>query len=104
MSLLRWRFEIIQLTEKHGGIVLSVKVVPGSSRDAVAGEYGGGIKLKVTKAPHAGEANHAVVALLAETLEIAQAGIEIIRGHGSPRKEVLIRGLSADLIRDRLKV
>ncbi len=82
---------------------MAVKVVPRASRQRVAGEYAGGIKITVTKQPVGGAANQAVIALLAEVLKIPPAQVRILRGHGSPRKEVLITGLSADLIGQRLR-
>jgi uncharacterized protein (TIGR00251 family) len=93
----------IQLIERNGGVALAVKVVPGASRDKLAGEYAGGIKVTVSKAPEAGAANKAVIALLAQTLGIPTSQIEITRGHTNPRKEVLIRGMTADAIRTRLE-
>ena len=92
----------LQLTPKSGGFALTVKVVPGSSRQKIAGEYAGGIKVNVRQPPEAGYANEAVIALLADVLKIPTANIQITRGHASPRKEVHIAGLSADLIRQRL--
>jgi hypothetical protein len=92
----------IQLTEKSGGVALAVKVVPGSSRNRIAGEYGGGIKVNVTQPPEGGAANRAVIALLSELLEIPAAGIRISRGQSSARKEVVITGLPAEVIASRL--
>src|SRR5436305_5825761 len=93
----------IQLTECDGGIALAIKVVPGASRDRIAGEYAGGIKVTVSKAPEAGAANKAVIALLADTFGIAASAIEIMRGHTNPRKKVLIRGVSLIHVRQRLE-
>ncbi len=92
----------LQLTPKSGGFTLNVKVVPGSSRQRLAGEYAGGIKLNVRPPPEAGAANEAVIKLLADLLEIPTANIRITRGHASQRKEVHITGLSADMIDRRL--
>jgi hypothetical protein len=92
----------LDLTPKSGGFALAVKAVPGSSRQRIVGEYAGGIKLTVCQAPEGGSANKAVVALLADALKIPTANIKITRGHTSPRKEVLIAGLSAELIHRRL--
>lgn len=84
------------------GFALAVKVVPGSSRERIVGPYGDGIKLTVTAAPQAGEANVAVIALLADTLQITRANVQILRGHSSPRKEILIIGLTEEVIEQRL--
>jgi len=94
---------MIALTEQPGGFILAVKVVPGASRDRIAGEYADGIKVTVRKAAQAGEANRAVVELLAVTLQIAPANVRIVRGAASPRKQVMIAGLSSQELGERLR-
>ena len=92
----------LSLMAKSGGFALAVKVVPRASRQRIAGAYAGGIKITVTKEPVGGAANDAVCALLAEVLLVPPAQIRILHGHGSPRKEVLIIGLPAEVIEQRL--
>ncbi|MGA2233152.1 MAG: DUF167 domain-containing protein [Tepidisphaeraceae bacterium] len=92
----------LHLTLKSDGFALAVKVVPGASRQSVVGEYGGGIKVAVTAAPQAGAANGAVVELLAGALSIPRTQVQITRGQSSPRKEVFISGLAAEVIEQRL--
>jgi len=45
---------------------LKVKVVPGSSRDQIAGWLGDALKIKVTAPPERGKANEAVIEILAD--------------------------------------
>jgi uncharacterized protein len=92
----------LQLTTRADGVVLIVKVVPRSSRDRIAGEYAGGIKVNVSKPPEAGAANEAVIRVVAKVLGIAAVNLEIVRGHTSPRKEILIRGMDAQTIAARI--
>jgi uncharacterized protein (TIGR00251 family) len=92
----------IELTEQPNGISLAVKVVPGSSRTRIAGEYDGGLKINVSQPPQDGAANAAMLKLLAKTLGIPAENVQIIGGHASARKHVLIRGLTAQIIRQRL--
>lgn len=92
----------MNLQPKSNGFALAVKVVPGASRNAVAGVYGDGIKVTVTAAPERGAANEAVARLLAEVLGVPLANVQIVRGHTSPRKEVLIVGLDRAVIEQRL--
>ena len=92
----------MRLISKPDGIALAIKVVPGSSRQRVVGEYADGLKITVTAAAERGAANEAVIALLADSLQIAPANVRIVRGHQSPRKEVLIVGLSSEEIERRL--
>jgi uncharacterized protein (TIGR00251 family) len=92
----------LKLTTRPDGVLLTLKVVPNSSRDRIAGEYAGGLKINITKPPKAGAANKAVIALLAKSLGIPATSIEILRGHTRPRKQVVIRQLTAETIRTKL--
>jgi uncharacterized protein (TIGR00251 family) len=77
-----------------GVATLEVKVVPSSSRDQIAGRYAEGIKVNVTAAPEDGDANRAVIQLLADALDVKVYQIQLIRGHYRPQKTVKIAGIS----------
>lgn len=80
--------------EKHPrGLVIAVKVVPNSSRDALVGLLGDALKIKVARPPEDGKANAAVLALLARTLGVAAAQISILAGQSQPHKRILIAGV-----------
>jgi uncharacterized protein (TIGR00251 family) len=81
---------------------LNVKVVPGARRDRVAGAYGDGVKVQVSAPPEGGKANAAVLRVLAEALGIKLGQLQLLSGHGQPRKVVLVEGLEAAEIRGRL--
>lgn len=76
-------------------VTLAVKVVPGASRDQVAGRYGDGIKVQVSAPPEAGKANLAVVRVLAEFFSLRADQVTIVRGQTQPRKVVSFDGLEA---------
>lgn len=82
---------------------LNVKVVPGASRDRVAGRYGDGIRVQVAAPPEGGKANKAVIRLLAEFLDVKPDAMRIVRGHTQPRKVVEIAGVDATTLADRLQ-
>jgi uncharacterized protein len=81
---------------------LAIKVVPGSSRNMVAGWFGDALRVRVTSPPEKGKANSAVLALLAEILDIPVNSISIVKGATSPRKLVEISGYSEGYVRGRL--
>src|SRR3954470_19410260 len=81
--------------EQNGSVRLKVKAVPGSSRDRVMGVLGDALKIAVSAPPQKGAANAAIIKLLADKLGMHPSKIEIVRGHTSPRKEVLVRGITA---------
>lgn len=92
----------LRLVAKDNGFALAVKVVPGSSRQRIVGAYADGIKITVRAAAEGGAANQAVLAVLADALDVGRTNVRILRGHSNPRKEVLILGLSAEAIQQRL--
>jgi uncharacterized protein (TIGR00251 family) len=78
---------------------LSLKVVPGSSRDEIVGWLGDSLKVKVKAPPEKGRANEAVIALLADRLGIDASTIAVVSGHGSPAKVLDVEGMDAAAIR-----
>ncbi len=77
---------------KVDALLLRVKVVPGSSRDQIAGKLGDRLKIKVAAAPENGLANQAVIRVIAELLGLAQRNISIASGQTHPEKVVRIVG------------
>jgi uncharacterized protein len=81
---------------------LAVKVVPGSSRDALVGWLGQALKVCVRAPAERGKANKSVERLLAECLELTPKAVKIVGGKASARKWVEIQGLSNDKVCHRL--
>jgi len=77
-----------------GGVEIVVKVVPGSSRNQLAGQLGDALKVRVSAPPEKGRANAAVAALLADRLGVAGKDVTLISGEASPRKTFCVRGVS----------
>lgn len=73
-----------------------MKVVPGASRDRIAGQLGDALKVQVSVPPERGRANAAVSALLAKTLGVSAKDVSVIHGAASPRKTVLAQGISVE--------
>jgi len=94
----------LALRETADGVELAIKVVPGSSRDRIAGALGDALKLAVSAPPEKGKANKCVIDVLAAALGVKRNAVEIIAGHTQPRKTVRITGLTADEVRARLKL
>jgi hypothetical protein len=81
---------------------LPIKVVPGSSRDGIAGWLGPTLKIRVRAAAERGRANAAVEKLLAKALGVPKECARIVAGQASARKIVEISGLSESEVHDRL--
>jgi uncharacterized protein len=93
---------VIPLQESAGGASFAVKVQPRARRNAVTGVVGDALKLAVTAAPEAGRANQAVIALLAELLDLPRSSVTIASGSASRTKRVLVTGLSARELEARI--
>jgi uncharacterized protein (TIGR00251 family) len=83
-------------------ILLKVKVVPGASRDRVAGRYGDGIKIQTSAPPEGGKANAAVTRILAQFLGVKAGQVELVSAAANPRKQFRISGLSAAQLAEKV--
>ena len=75
---------------------LRLRVAPGAARPAVVGRHGDAWKVRVAAAPERGRANDAVLALLAETLELPRASVSLVSGGSSRDKIVELAGIDPD--------
>jgi len=83
-------------------VSLSIKVVPGSSRDCVAGWLGDTLKVRVRAPAERGKANLAVEKIIAEAIGVSPASVCVVKGRASPRKVVEISSLSKSEVHRRL--
>lgn len=81
---------------------LLVKVVPGSSRNGIAGFMGDALRIRVRAPAEGGKANRAAERLVAEALKLRSGSVEVVSGRSSSRKTMVIRGLDDSEIRRRL--
>jgi uncharacterized protein (TIGR00251 family) len=88
--------------ETGDGIVVNVFLQPRASRNQVAGRHGEALKLRLTAPPVEGAANKMCVAFLSEILGVPKSTLEIVAGHSSRSKQVLVRS-TADRSRAALK-
>ena len=83
---------MIQVTEKSGALIFTVRVIPKSSRSEIAGERDGALKVKLNAPPIDGAANAELVRLLAKTFGVPKSQIEILKGQRSKTKQIKIEG------------
>ena len=83
-------------------MTLRVRVQPRAGRDAIAGERGGALLVKVSAPPVEGAANAAVAKLLGRALGVAASGVSILRGESGRDKLVRVEGLSGAEVARRL--
>jgi uncharacterized protein len=75
-------------------ITVDVLVQPRASRAKIGPRHDGRIKIAVTAPPVDGEANAAVIELVARSLGIAKSAVEVIAGASSRRKTLRIAGVT----------
>jgi uncharacterized protein (TIGR00251 family) len=73
--------------------LVSVKVVPRSSKKGIAGIDGDVVKIKVTAPPVDGAANEQVIEIIAVAMKVRKSDVDIIRGSASRTKTVRIKGV-----------
>ena len=79
---------------RAASIVVDVLVQPRASRAKIGPRHDGRIKIAVTAPPVDGEANAAVIELLAKSLGVAKSAVEVVAGASSRRKTIRIDGVS----------
>ncbi|MDY6989561.1 MAG: DUF167 domain-containing protein [Thermodesulfobacteriota bacterium] len=94
---------MLWIQETENGIVFKVAVQPRGARNEIVGLQGDALKLKLTAPPVEGAANKMCVAFLAKSLKVRKSDVEIIHGHRSRSKKVLVRSATRHHIESLVK-
>ncbi|MEW6720456.1 MAG: DUF167 domain-containing protein [Thermodesulfobacteriota bacterium] len=78
------------------GATLSVRVVPRSAKEEVAGCEGGALRIRLTAPPVEGKANEALCRFLAKALGVPRRSVTLLSGGTGRNKIVRIEGLTAE--------
>ena len=81
---------MIFLSSHKKGVVIKIHVQPRSAKNKVCGLHGDALKIKLTGPPVEGVANKQCLVFLSKFLGIPRTRLEIISGHKSRQKRVLI--------------
>jgi uncharacterized protein (TIGR00251 family) len=79
------------IQENSNEIILKTFVQPRSSKNMIAGQHGDALKIKLTAPPVDNAANKSCIQFLSKCLKIPKSSIEIISGHTSRTKRILLR-------------
>ena len=90
------------LTDTPAGAVLNLRIVPRAAKNAVQGELGDALKIRLCAPPVDGAANAALVEFLAEAFDLPRARVQILSGATSRTKRVLLSGCSSSMVRSIL--
>jgi uncharacterized protein (TIGR00251 family) len=78
--------------EQDGYLTIDVVVSPRASRPGIGPVVGDRLKVAVSAPPVDGEANAAVIEVIAKAAGVPRAAVEILRGLSGRRKTLRIRG------------
>ena len=90
--------ERLSAQEGDGVTTFDVRVLPGASRDEVAGVEDGVLKVRLRARPVEGQANEALLRFLAERLGVRQRQVTLLRGQTARRKAVAVAGVTREQV------
>jgi uncharacterized protein len=90
---------MIDVREAAGGSTLRVRVAPRAARDELAGERDGALVVRLTAPPVEGQANAALVRLIAKRLGIPPSSLSVAQGAKGREKVLRVAGLGAADVR-----
>ncbi|MBU0987000.1 MAG: YggU family protein [Proteobacteria bacterium] len=82
---------MLAIQENTRGITFKVFVQPRSSKNSIAGVHGDALKIKLKAPPVDDAANKMCIQFLAKCLNVPKSSLEIISGHHSRTKRLLLR-------------
>jgi uncharacterized protein (TIGR00251 family) len=86
------------------GIELQVRVIPRAGRTACAGTREGALLVRLAAPPVEGAANDALIAFLAQLLDVPRRDVHILSGQRGRTKRVAVKGITATEAEARLAV
>ncbi len=89
---------MLDIQERNGAVVLAVRVQPRASRDEVAGEMNGALKIRLQAPAVEDRANEALVEFLARLLKTPKSAVRILSGERSRSKRLEIGGVTRQQI------
>ncbi len=85
---------MVETQERDGALIFAVRVQPRASKDEIAGEMGGALKVRLRAPAVEDRANEALIEFLAELLKTSRSAVSILSGERSRVKRIEIRGVT----------
>ena len=87
------------LTDTPAGAVLTLRIVPRAHKNAIQGELGDALKIRLCAPPVEGAANAALIEFLSDIFSIPRARVQLLAGAASRNKRVLLVGVPANKVK-----
>lgn len=79
------------IESRENDVVLHVFIVPKSSHNEISGVERNALKVRIAAPPEKGEANEELVAFFSDLFHISKSRIQLLRGHASRYKKILLK-------------
>ena len=89
---------MLVIQEREGAAIFSVRVQPRASRNELAGEMSGALKIRLQAPAVENRANDALIEFLARLLKTPKSAVRILSGDRSRTKRVEVRGVTGQQI------
>jgi uncharacterized protein len=89
---------MLEIQERDGVAIFSVRVQPRASKDEIAGEMGGALKVRLQAPAVENRANESLIEFLAQVLKTPKSAVRILSGDRSRTKRIEIRGVTQQQI------
>jgi len=89
---------MLEVQEREGTVIFSVRAQPRASKDEIAGEMGGALKVRLRAPAVEDRANEALVEFLAQLLKTPRSAVRILSGERSRKKRIEIHGVTRQQI------
>lgn len=89
---------MLEVQECDGAAIFSVRVQPRASRDELAGEMSGALKVRLQAPAVENRANDALIELLSQLLKTPRSAVRILSGDRSRTKRIEVRGVTGQQI------
>jgi uncharacterized protein (TIGR00251 family) len=93
---------VLDITERPGAVAFAVRLQPRASRDEIAGEMAGALKVRLQAPAVEGHANEALIEYLAALLKRPRAAVRILCGERSRLKHIEVSGVTKDEVQGLL--
>jgi uncharacterized protein len=85
---------MLDIQERNGAVVVAVRIQPRGSRNEVAGEMNGALKIRLQAPAVENRANETLCEYLADLLKTPKSAVRILSGDRSRTKHLEIRGIT----------
>jgi uncharacterized protein len=89
---------MLEFQERDGAVVFFARVQPRASKDEIAGEMAGALKVRLQAPALEDRANEALIEFLAQLLKTPKSAVRILSGERSRTKRLEIRGVTQQQI------